>query len=757
MLAIFFTLNNTQDGCTFSGLTGGGDGGSSSVLALGNTFTEAADAAASTSTTASMEVGDYYHGSISGGGDISDWIAVELTAGQEYTIALAGTGALTDNLRDPLLTIRDSGGTSIQTNDDISSPNGYYYSTVTFTAGSTGTYYIDVQSSANLFDGDYGVSVVEGDTASYDAQMGAGMLLSPNASWSTSPGTGATVTWAIRDTLVDDPANPGNNTSAAVSASQVAAITDAMDYIESITGLTLTQVDDGSGTSDNATILFGAYNFSDGRGAYAFYPDNWGDGSPDTASGDTSGDVWLNKAGGMDGSYAFGNFAHFALMHELGHALGLAHPGPYNAGGGGSITYANNAEFMQDSHQYTIMSYFDETNTGASAGLGFSDTFMLFDYLALHQLYGADTSFHAGATTYGFNSTLASTAYDFTANTTPFLTIYDGGGTDTIDLSGYSSAQTLNLTEGTFSDIGGFVGNMSIAYGAVIENAIGGSGDDTITGNSAANTITGGAGADTINAGDGDDTINALIGADEVNITATAGSSITANGNALATLNIHDPAATILNPTTIQTANGATITHSGFGSVQIVCFAEGSLISTPDGETPVEQLQAGDLVVTLEGDHARVKWMGRQTVVTRFGPAERLMPVRFAAGSLGDGLPHTDLTVTADHGMLVDGVICHAGALVNGTTITQVPLAEMGETYTVYHIETEEHEIILANGAPAETFIDNVSRRVFDNYAEFEALFGEVPEMEELPYPRAMSARQVPEWVQKKLVHPKVA
>ena len=114
-------------------------------------------------------------------------------------------------------------------------------------------------------------------------------------------------------------------------------------------------------------------------------------------------------------------------------------------------------------------------------------------------------------------------------------------------------------------------------------------------------------------------------------------------------------------------------------------------------------------------------------------------------------MPHTDLTVTADHGMLIDGVICHAGALVNNTTICRVPLSEMGESYTVYHIETEAHEIILANGAPAETFIDNVSRRVFDNHAEFEALYGEVPEMEELPYPRAMSARQVPEQIKARL------
>jgi hypothetical protein len=66
-------------------------------------------------------------------------------------------------------------------------------------------------------------------------------------------------------------------------------------------------------------------------------------------------------------------------------------------------------------------------------------------------------------------------------------------------------------------------------------------------------------------------------------------------------------------------------------------------------------------------------------------------------------------------------------------------------------VETENHEIILANGAPAETFIDNVSRRAFDNYAEFEALSGDVPEMEELPYPRAMSARQVPGVIRAKL------
>ena len=201
-----------------------------------------------------------------------------------------------------------------------------------------------------------------------------------------------------------------------------------------------------------------------------------------------------------------------------------------------------------------------------------------------------------------------------------------------------------------------------------------------------------------------------------------------------------------------------------------VCFFPGTLIATPSGERKVEDLAPGDLVLveragsvpaTWIGRIARkfssslgfgravpVKWLGRQTVSTRFGPADRLMPVRFAAGSLGGGgqtlLPHRDLTVTADHAMLVDGVLCEAGALVNGTTITRVPLSEFGECYTVYHIETENHEIILANGVPAETFVDNVSRRAFDNYAEFAELYGDQPEMKELPYPRASNVRHLP-------------
>ncbi len=181
------------------------------------------------------------------------------------------------------------------------------------------------------------------------------------------------------------------------------------------------------------------------------------------------------------------------------------------------------------------------------------------------------------------------------------------------------------------------------------------------------------------------------------------------------------------------------------------CFAQGSLIKTEVGEKPVENITIGDQILNQNGQAVAVKWVGVQTLGSRFGAADRNQLVRFAAGSLGKGIPHRDLTVTSDHAMYVDGVLCHAGALINGHSIGRVPLSEMGQGVKVYHIETEGHEIIMANGAPAETFVDNVSRRAFDNFAEFEALYGDVPEMEELDYPRAMSLRQVPMSIRRKL------
>ena len=114
-----------------------------------------------------------------------------------------------------------------------------------------------------------------------------------------------------------------------------------------------------------------------------------------------------------------------------------------------------------------------------------------------------------------------------------------------------------------------------------------------------------------------------------------------------------------------------------------------------------------------------MKWLGKQTVHKFFTPAERFISVRVAGGALGIGLPHTDLVLTADHAMILDGLAINASALVNGTSITFDPIESLPDRVTYYHLETEGYEVILASGTPARTFVDYVSRRAFDNYAEY--------------------------------------
>ena len=175
-----------------------------------------------------------------------------------------------------------------------------------------------------------------------------------------------------------------------------------------------------------------------------------------------------------------------------------------------------------------------------------------------------------------------------------------------------------------------------------------------------------------------------------------------------------------------------------------VCFLTGTMIATPQGELAVETLAIGDLVLTADGSTRPVRWMGRQNIVTFFSDPQRGRPVTIRAGALGDNVPHRDLHVSPDHALFVDGILAHAGALVNGTSI--VRMADVPERFTYHHIELEDHALVLAEGAPAETFVDAVTRRRFDNFAEYQALYGdEQPDMiVEHDAPRALTARQVP-------------
>ncbi len=178
-------------------------------------------------------------------------------------------------------------------------------------------------------------------------------------------------------------------------------------------------------------------------------------------------------------------------------------------------------------------------------------------------------------------------------------------------------------------------------------------------------------------------------------------------------------------------------------AAEAACFCAGTLIATPDGERTVETLAIGDTVLTADGEVRSVRWIGRQTIVTAFADAARSLPVRIAAGALGEALPRRDLTLSPDHALCLDGVLVQAGALVDGLLVTRV--ADPGPRFTYFHVELDDHALILAEGVPAETFVDNITRARFDNVAEFVALYGDTgPTIDELDVPRVKSARQLP-------------
>lgn len=182
---------------------------------------------------------------------------------------------------------------------------------------------------------------------------------------------------------------------------------------------------------------------------------------------------------------------------------------------------------------------------------------------------------------------------------------------------------------------------------------------------------------------------------------------------------------------------------------EVICFLAGTRIATPSGEVPVEALRPGDPILTADGRSVPVRFVGRQTLDARFADAVRGIPVRIRAGALDEAVPRRDLFVSPNHAIAIDGILALASALRNGVTIADAP--PPAERFTWYSIETATQEVILAEGCPAETFVDNVPRQRWDNWRDYVALYGEEPVIEELPLPKALSARQVPRRVRARI------
>jgi serralysin len=491
------------------------------------TFLETTDAAASLATTYTLGVNQSVQGQLAVGGD-HDWYRVNVVAGQTYTFDIVGTGSASHV--DTTLTMRDSTGVIFldPDGDGISNDDGgaNTNSRITYTATTTGPIFLDVGGFAAA-SGQYEVQVSSTTRPAFDLAMTEGAL-DTGLSWSVR-GTGATVTFGFRSTAATySNADSNIGTFTRLSAAEMAAVRRIAASWSEVAKVTLSEVNPG-GYTDSASILVGNYfDPTDGAGAFASLPGT-------TVSTASAGDVWLNTNSISTTSVPVGSYSYFAILHEFGHALGLSHPGQYNAAPGLAITYANDAQFANDSNQYSVMSYFSETDTGANFGASaYAQTPMLYDIYALQQIYGVNTTTRTGATVYGYNTT-AGAAFDASVASSRVFCVWDAGGTDTFDFSGWAGNQNITLVAGDFSSTTGLTNNVSIAYGAVIENAIGGAGNDIIAGNSGANTLTGGAGNDTLDGGagfdkllggDGNDTIVWDANDDLANVLGGAGADV---------------------------------------------------------------------------------------------------------------------------------------------------------------------------------------------------------------------------------------
>ena len=359
--------------------------------------------------------------------------------------------------------------------------------------------------------------------STWTTQQIADQLTRSGQHWST---TNLTVSFNNFSTL-------GNQ----LDQNQIAWIKQAVNSVAEVLGLNFTFLTSGIGDiTFNGSRNTGTYTSS------SYYP---------STMAQAYADIYLDQSWSTNQSanMGWGGYGLVTFVHEFLHALGLSHPGNYN----GTASYFHDAEYLQDTRRYTVMSYFNSYSDGSGTsffhwnGLSYDyvypQTMMVDDIAALtggsyagyFGGYSFNTSTRTGATTYGYNATAGIDAvYDFTANQAPVLTIYDAGGVDTLDLSGdtvawkivvsYNSSgnasftsqartsSVIDLREGQYSSTNGMTNNIGIAYGTVIENAVGTRYDDTIYGNDVANNLKGGAGNDTIYGYAGSDVIDGGTG-----------------------------------------------------------------------------------------------------------------------------------------------------------------------------------------------------------------------------------------------------
>ncbi|MFK7940760.1 MAG: M10 family metallopeptidase C-terminal domain-containing protein [Roseovarius sp.] len=463
---------------------------------------EPGDVAGNSGTSATMSVGDTFDGQISNGTD-RDWVRIDLTGGQNYVFSAWGTNG-TRGLSDTVVTLYDAEGNQVGRNDDLSST--IRASGLEITAPTSGTYYIEVTGFGTRT-GDY---TLQAATDVYTPEQIATYLTE--------------VDWGFTFPLRLD-AQAGGTLTYNVSnlTGQGQQLADwALESWSIATGINFVQTNSGA-----ANILFDDSQSGAFAGPSSINPTT----GVATQSTVNVGTDWLQLYGTTIDSYSFSTY-----VHEIGHALGLGHGGPYD----GSANYGTSNLYANDSLQMTIMSYFTpaENTTIVGSNVEYISP-MMADLLAVEMLYGS-TQANQGNTVWGANSNiggwfgaLLGILFDGDAAPSNFysggpvsFTIHDTGGTDTIDVSTVGVDQRIDMRSERFSDIDGLINNVAIAVDTVIENAIGGGGDDHIRGNDANNRMEGNAGNDTLNGGEGTDTAVLDVASGSVTVSTVGASSI---------------------------------------------------------------------------------------------------------------------------------------------------------------------------------------------------------------------------------------
>lgn len=452
-------------------------------------------------------------GKVATGSD-KDFFSITLKEGELLILDVDGT----TNGLDALLRVFGPGGAELTLNDDPGfldpgSKNSTYGhntdSQINFRAPSGGTYTFSVASfvadDGTATSGAYTLNVSIGPPASA-AQIHEENIqaLVSGSSWSTSNVTYGFTTSASQYGSNEGVDEKGNGFQTLSTVQRQVART-SLSLAANATNLVFTEQTSSPGS---AMMRYAMSDTPDT--AHAYYPGS-GDG----------GDSWYNNNGPtIDGekrppqydSPRAGNYAYITFLHETGHALGLKH---------GHETPPLN--FAQDSMEYSIMTYRSYVGASLEGGYGneswgYAQTFMMYDIAALQRMYGADFTTNSGATVYTWNNSTGAFMINGATQWTPggnrvFMTIWDGGGNDTYDLSNYSTGVTIDLRPGEWTKTSSVqlanLGDFHMARGNVanallyendvrslIENAVGGAGNDTLIANQAMNRLTGGGGAD---------------------------------------------------------------------------------------------------------------------------------------------------------------------------------------------------------------------------------------------------------------------